>query len=86
MNCFNNIIYDCRKHFISPKTTKERERKWLHMTADWDNQLFKNFKKVIAIQTILYVTFNPKIATFYRYKTDVEKVYHNQLDQELGCT
>lgn len=56
------------------------------MTADWDNQLFKNFKKVIAIQTILYITFNCKIAISYRYKTDVEKVYHNQLDQELGCT
>lgn len=45
----NNIMYDCRKHIISPKTTKKREQKWLRMTADWDNQIIKNFKKVITM-------------------------------------
>lgn len=45
-------LYDCRKHLISPNTTKKREQKWLHMTANWDKYMTKNFKKVIRIKTI----------------------------------
>lgn len=39
-------MYDCRKQLISPKTTIDRERKWLQMTNDWDKYIIKNFKKV----------------------------------------
>ncbi|XP_025419908.1 TBC1 domain family member 10A [Sipha flava] len=34
------------KQLISPNKIKERERKWLNMTADWDKQMVKNIKKV----------------------------------------
>ncbi|XP_050442570.1 TBC1 domain family member whacked [Adelges cooleyi] len=34
------------KRLISPKTTIEREKKWVEMTANWEKQLKKNFKKV----------------------------------------
>lgn len=40
----------CRKHSISPNTTKKRERKWIRMTSgnNWDTEMAKNFKRVIT--------------------------------------
>lgn len=46
MYIFNNFVYDCRKQLLSPKTTMDRERKWLQLINDWDKQMTKNFKKV----------------------------------------
>ncbi|KAL4084227.1 hypothetical protein QTP88_028053 [Uroleucon formosanum] len=34
------------KHMISANKTIERERKWLNMTANWDKQMIRSFKKV----------------------------------------
>jgi len=47
---------------ISANKTIERERKWLNMTANWDKQMIKNFKKVITfkikfVPTYLYNMF-----------------------------
>lgn len=50
MDTYYIIIYDYRKQLISPNRTKERERKWLHMIANWDREMTKNFKKVITIK------------------------------------
>jgi len=54
---------------ISANKTIERERKWLNMTANWDKQMIRNFKKVIIfeiilIPTYLYNTFYLKMAVF----------------------
>jgi len=38
---------------ISANKTIERERKWLNMTANWDKQMIRNFKKVIIFKIIL---------------------------------
>lgn len=35
---------------ISAITVIERERKWLNMTANWDKQMIRNFKKVITFE------------------------------------
>lgn len=35
---------------MSPNTTKDRERKWLYMIANWDREMTKNFRKVIKIK------------------------------------
>lgn len=42
---------------ISANKTIERERKWLNMTANWDKQMSRSFKKVIALKIILVPTY-----------------------------
>jgi len=42
---------------ISANKTIERERKWLNMTANWDKQMIRNFKKVITFKIKLVPTY-----------------------------
>lgn len=53
-------MFDCRKHMISANKTIERERKWLNMTANWDKQMIRSFKKVITFKIISVPTYLPK--------------------------
>lgn len=42
---------------ISANKTIERERKWLNMTANWDKQMIRNFKKVIIFKIKLVLIY-----------------------------
>jgi len=42
---------------ISANKTIERERKWLNMTANWDKQMIRNFKKVIIFKIICVLIY-----------------------------
>lgn len=63
---------------MSPNTTKDRERKWLYMIANWDREMTKNFRKVIEIKINNLKFKNHTITMVFRYKIDVRKEYHNR--------
>lgn len=50
-------LFAPRKHMISANKTIERERKWLNMTANWDKQMIRNFKKVIIFKIICVLIY-----------------------------